>query len=75
MSQFDDSIDASGLLCPLPVLKAKKALSALEKKQVLEVIATDPSSKQDFQSFCEMTSHTLIESYEAQGRYYFYIEK
>lgn len=57
----DLSIDAQGLNCPLPILKAKKALSSMQSGQVLEVLATDPSSERDFQDFCRQTGNTLLQ--------------
>ena len=56
----DLTIDAKGLNCPLPILRAKKALSTMQSGQVLEVIATDPSSERDFQDFCRQTGNTLL---------------
>jgi len=55
------TVDASGLECPLPILKAKKALSTLEPGQVLEVITTDRKAKQDFDAFCRQTGNPLLE--------------
>lgn len=60
-------IDTSGLNCPLPILKAKKALADLGSGEVLKVIATDPGSMRDFQAFCRQTGHTLI-SQETEGQ-------
>ena len=54
------TVDASGLECPLPILKAKKALSTLEAGQVLEVITTDRKARQDFQAFCRQTGNILL---------------
>ena len=55
-------LDASGLRCPLPVLKAKKALKAAAPGQVLKVLATDPDSPQDFENFCRTTGDELLSS-------------
>jgi len=55
-------LDASGLICPLPVLKARKALKAVAIGDVLEVVATDPGAAKDFPSFCETTGNTLVET-------------
>jgi tRNA 2-thiouridine synthesizing protein A len=55
-------LDVKGLKCPLPVLRAKRALAALTVGEVLEVEATDPAALKDFPAFCEMTGHTLLES-------------
>ena len=54
-------LDTRGLNCPLPILKAKKALSTMESGQLLKVFATDPGSVRDFQAFARQTGHTLVE--------------
>ena len=54
-------IDTRGLNCPLPILKAKKALAELESGQLLKVVATDPGSLRDFQAFTRQTGHELVE--------------
>jgi TusA-related sulfurtransferase len=59
--QADQDLDTSGLNCPLPILKAKKALAELQGGQVLKVIATDPGSERDFQAFCRQTGHVLLQ--------------
>ncbi len=58
----DQTLDAKGLNCPLPILKAKKALTALPPGGTLEVLATDPGAVKDFQAFARTTGHELIES-------------
>jgi tRNA 2-thiouridine synthesizing protein A len=75
MSTFDQEFDASGLNCPLPILRAKKALGTLQTGQVLHVIATDPGSVKDFDSFAKQTGNTLLESTEEGGKYHFLIKK
>jgi tRNA 2-thiouridine synthesizing protein A len=59
--RFDHEVDARGLSCPLPILRAKKALSAMESGQVLKVVATDPGSVRDFQAFARQTGNVLLE--------------
>ncbi|PJC19795.1 MAG: hypothetical protein CO065_07180 [Comamonadaceae bacterium CG_4_9_14_0_8_um_filter_57_21] len=59
--QFDKEIDTSGLNCPLPILKAKKALAELNSGQTLKVIATDKGSLRDFQAFAQQTGNELID--------------
>lgn len=66
-TQFDKEVDARGLNCPLPILKAKKALAEITSGQVLKVIATDPGSKRDFEAFARQTGNTLVHQAE-QGR-------
>ena len=58
----DQTLDAKGLNCPLPILKAKKALPTLPPGGTLEVLATDPGAVKDFQAFARTTGHELIES-------------
>ena len=58
--EFDKEIDTSGLNCPLPILKAKKALNDLTSGQVLKVIATDPGSWRDFEAFAKQTGNELV---------------
>lgn len=72
---FDKELDARGLNCPLPILRAKKALADLASGQVLKVIATDPGSVKDFQAFAKQTGNELLESSEAGGEYVFYLRK
>lgn len=71
----DTTLDTKGMACPLPILKAKKAMDALAKDQTLEVLATDPGSVADFDAFCETTGYTLLESGEDAGVYRFLIQK
>lgn len=57
---FDLEVDAKGLKCPLPILRAKKALATLESGQVLKVVATDKGSVRDFQAFSKQTGNELL---------------
>lgn len=57
----DQTLDAKGLNCPLPILKAKKALMVLPPGGTLEVLATDPGAVKDFAAFCRTTGHELVE--------------
>ncbi|MFC1684232.1 sulfurtransferase TusA family protein [Pseudomonadota bacterium] len=75
MSNFDEELDASGLNCPLPILKAKKALAGLETGKVLHIIATDPGSVKDFESFAKQTGNELLESREEGDKFYYLIKK
>ncbi|TQV81976.1 sulfurtransferase TusA family protein [Denitrobaculum tricleocarpae] len=68
-------LDTKGLKCPLPVLRARKAMKPMAAGEILEVEATDPSSVQDFKAFCETTGDELLESREADGVYSFRIRK
>lgn len=70
----DRHVDARNLTCPLPVLKARKAIGELKAGQTLEVLATDPGAAADFRALCEATRHRLVEQTEAAGVYRFVIE-
>ena len=71
----DLELDASGLNCPLPILKAKKALASLQGSQLLRVIATDPGAVRDFEVFSQQAGQTLLESRATEGRFYFLLRK
>ena len=61
---FDKEIDTRGLNCPLPILRAKKALTDMQSGQLLKVVATDPGSVRDFQAFARQTGNELVEQQE-----------
>jgi len=75
MSDFDVELDTSGMNCPLPVLKARKALSEMSAGQRLHLIVTDPGAKLDIPAFCKMTDNPLIETNEQEGKIHFFLEK
>jgi len=75
MSDFAAEIDTSGLNCPLPVLKARKALSTLASGQRLHLIATDRGANKDIPAFCKMTGNALVASHESDQKLHFIIEK
>lgn len=68
-------LDTKGLKCPLPVLRARKAMKPMTAGEVIEIHATDPGSVQDFKSFCETTGDELLDSREADGVFIFRIKK
>ena len=68
-------LDTKGLKCPLPVLRARKAMKSVAPGGVLEVHATDPSSVQDFANFCETTGDELLESRQDEDVFVFQIRK
>jgi tRNA 2-thiouridine synthesizing protein A len=72
---FDKEFDASGLACPMPIVKTKKALSGMESGQVLRVIATDPGSVCDIAAFAEETGNPLLSSTEEAGKFIFFLRK
>ncbi|MDC7716348.1 sulfurtransferase TusA family protein [Vogesella sp. DC21W] len=68
--QPDLALDLSGLNCPLPILRAKKALATMESGKVLSVLATDPGAPKDFEAFCRQTGNVLLTSTVLQdGRF------
>jgi tRNA 2-thiouridine synthesizing protein A len=75
MADFDQELDASGLNCPLPILRAKKTLNAMTSGQVLHIVATDPGSVKDFDAFAKQTGNELMESKEEGGKFHFLIKK
>ncbi|MEL6711017.1 MAG: sulfurtransferase TusA family protein [Pseudomonadota bacterium] len=75
MAEFAQEVDASGLNCPLPILRAKKMLNSMQKGEKLRVIATDKGSVRDFDAFTKQTGNPLLDSSEEDGVYTFIIEK
>ncbi len=73
--QIDKELDARGLNCPLPILRAKKALSDMASGQVLRIQATDPGSTKDFQAFAKQTGNELLSQSEADRIYTFFLKK
>ena len=71
----DKTLDAKGLNCPLPILKATTAIGEVAVGGVLEVLATDPGAVADFQAFCRQTKHELVSHSEAGGVYTFHIKR
>ena len=71
----DLELDARGLNCPLPILRAKKALNNMTSGQVLHVVATDPGSIKDFEAFARQTGNELVESSEVDGEFMFLVKK
>lgn len=71
----DVELDLQGLMCPMPLLKAKKALNGMTASQTLHVLATDPGSERDFQVFAEQSGHTLLQSSAHNGVYSYWIRK
>jgi tRNA 2-thiouridine synthesizing protein A len=75
MADFDQELDASGLNCPLPILRAKKTLAGMDAGNVLHIIATDPGSVKDFEAFAKQTGNELMSSKEDGGKFYFMMKK
>jgi tRNA 2-thiouridine synthesizing protein A len=72
---FDKEVDARGLNCPLPILRAKKALNDMTSGQVLRILATDPGSVKDFQAFAKQTGNELLQHAEAQKEFTFFMKR
>ena len=70
----DHTLDTKGLNCPLPILKAKKALKDVPAGETLQVLETDPGSVKDFEAFCRSTGNELAESREDSGVFVFLIK-
>jgi tRNA 2-thiouridine synthesizing protein A len=73
--QFDQELDCSGLSCPMPILKTKKAVDGLQTGQVLKMTATDPGSLPDIQAWTSKTGHELVGHETDGGKFIFYIKR
>ncbi len=72
---YDKEVDARGLNCPLPILRAKKALADLQSGQVLKVISTDPGSERDFRAFSRQTGNELVAMDTLDRSWAFYLKR
>lgn len=75
MSDFDQELDARGLNCPLPILRAKKTLNGMAAGEVLKIVSTDPGSVKDFEAFASQTGNELLDSSEEGGEFHFLMKK
>ena len=75
MMQTNQELDARGLNCPLPILRTKKAMAGMAAGETLRVIATDPGSEKDMESFCRQTGSELVESGQLDGDFVFVVRK
>ena len=73
--EFDQVLDATGLNCPLPLLRAKKTLAGMSAGEVMQVHATDPGSVRDFEAFAKQTGNELLGSTEVDGKFLFVLRK
>ncbi|WP_137175096.1 sulfurtransferase TusA family protein [Massilia sp. HP4] len=73
--EFQRDLDARGLNCPLPILKAKKALAEMETGQVLRIVATDTGSVRDFQAFAKQTGNALLAHTHENGEFIFLMRR
>ena len=71
----DQVLDCTGLACPMPIVKTKKAVDALQVGQVLKLIATDPGSRPDVDAWTRKTGHVLLSAEQENGKFIFYIRK
>ncbi|MGE5171980.1 MAG: sulfurtransferase TusA family protein [Rudaea sp.] len=72
---FDKDLDARGLNCPLPILRAKKALTDMTSGQILRIVATDPGSVKDFEAFSKQTGNALVDQAAAGKEFTFFLKK
>ena len=72
---FDKDLDARGLNCPIPILRAKKALNDMTGGQVLRILSTDPGSVKDFAAFAKQTGNELLSSAENNKEFEFYLKR
>ena len=75
VTTHDRELDARGLNCPLPILRARKALNEMTSGQVLRIVATDPGSQKDFESFSKQTGNALVSQSAAGTEFVFYLRK
>ena len=73
--EFQKDVDARGLNCPLPILRAKKALAEMSSGQVLRIVTTDPGSVRDFQAFAKQTGNELLLQREQDKEYEFFMKR
>ena len=73
--EFNKELDARGLNCPLPILRAKKALAEVASGEILKILSTDPGSVKDFAAFAKQTGNELLSTAEAGGEFTFFMKK
>lgn len=73
--EFTQELDTSGLSCPLPILKSKKALKALNIGDILKIISTDPGSKKDIASWARVTGQELLSDSEENGKFIYFVKR
>ncbi|WP_025896990.1 sulfurtransferase TusA [Kordiimonas gwangyangensis] len=73
--RFSATVDATGLACPMPVLRARRKLDEIAEGELLLVIASDPASMHDMPAFCSMAGHTLLMARVEEGQYHYEIRK
>ena len=73
--EFDEELDCSGLMCPMPLIKAKKVLGQMSTGSILKLVSTDPLSTTDVQPWTRLTGQELVDWTEEDGKFVFYIRK
>lgn len=71
----DKTLDCSGMLCPVPVIKTSKAIKEIQVGQVLQMIATDPGAPADMKALARQTGNELLDSHQEDGKYIFYFRR
>ena len=74
-TKFDQTLDCSGMSCPMPILKTKKAIDGIEVGKTLKVIATDPGAPSDIQAWTNKTGHELVDQEKEGDKFIFYIKR
>jgi tRNA 2-thiouridine synthesizing protein A len=72
---FDKELDVKGLNCPMPIMKAKRALGEIAAGTVLKIVATDPDTKKDFIAFSKQTGNEIVSTSEGGGEFIYYLKK
>ena len=75
MTPFDHELDARGLNCPLPILRAKKFLNTMATGEIVRIMATDPGAVKDFEAFARQTGNELLASTEVEDEFHFTLKK
>jgi len=75
LEEYDREVDARGLACPLPILRAKKALAEMQSGQILKIVCTDRGSVRDFQAFAKQTGNDLLRQVTAEPEYVHFLRR
>jgi len=75
LEEYDREVDARGLACPLPILRAKKALAEMQSGQILKIVCTDRGSVRDFQAFATQTGNDLLRQVTAEPEYVHFLRR
>jgi len=75
VEEYDRELDARGLSCPLPILRAKKALAGMQSGQILKIVCTDRGSVRDFQAFAQQTGNALLRQLTGENEYVHFLRR